>query len=214
MATPPFYNRLAIQLAIQIAISYQQGATEDNVSRYFAAILAHYFPLAQDWLVTPDLRTPTKKKPDLTVERMENNTIQPRIYVELKSMSFTGSFNTVIEQLRDATLGCFDGVRNAGFLIVVKGREIAFLECHRYLDPGSPGRPTRCPPIIPFNRLFPDIPTEAGRPSYQGCDSIKFPGTDDGYVLDILQDQQKVHEVLVWMQTNETRCLLPLADSD
>ena len=206
MSSQTYTSIEAIDKAISVMSHKTEGTTEDKVARYMTALLSYYFPVTENWTIVPVSRTPDKKIPDLVVEKFIHNQFVPHIYVELKSKVSNHSMPKAIKQLATAVFLQFvDGELNEGFLIVVRGSKIAFLEYIAYFDMGEQKHFCR---TVPFNRQYPGVPVKQDRPTYQGEARYKFPDTTkDRYVLDVAKDDIKVHEVIYWIKDNKPRDL-------
>lgn len=212
MAGQSYRDIDVIVKAIEVMSNETEGRTEDKVARYMTGICSHYFPVKEGWTIVPESRTPDGKIPDLVVERWIHDAFVPKIYVELKSKVSSSSIPDAIKQLATALLLHFgDGDVNEGFLVVVRGTKIAFLEYIAYLDSEDDAHFCR---TIPFNRLLSGIPKQPNRPTYKGETRYKFPDSrQDTYVLDVVKDHAKVHEVITWMKHNKPREIPDLIDS-
>lgn len=210
MASQSYTNVEVIVKAIEVMSNETEGTTEDKVGRYMTGICSHYFPVAEGWTIVPESRTPDKKIPDLVVERLTYNKFVPHIYVELKSKVSSSSMPKAIKQLATAVFLQFgDGDVNEGFLVVVRGSKIAFLEYIAYFDQDEKKHYCR---TIPFNRPYLRSPPD--RPTYKGEARYKFPdSTQDTYVLDVAVDDLKVHEVITWMKRNNARDIFDFVDN-
>ncbi|KAL8915861.1 MAG: hypothetical protein Q9208_008818 [Pyrenodesmia sp. 3 TL-2023] len=214
MASQSYKNIEVIDKAIEVMSNETEGTTEDKVARYMTAILTYYFTVTEGWTIVPESRTPDGKIPDLIVEKYENGFI-PHIYVELKSKVSNYSMPKAIKQLATAlNLQYGDGAINEGFLVVVRGSKIAFLEYFAYLDEDEKEQYCR---TIPFNRPYSgsEIPPQEKRPTYKGEAEYKFPDkTEDTYVLDVAKDHLKVHEIITWIKENKPRDLSSLISDE
>ena len=212
MASQTYRDIKAIDKAIEVMLNETEGTTEDKVGRYMTAILSYYFPVTEDWTIVPESRTPDKKIPDLVVERCTDDGFAPHMYVELKSKVSSSSMPKAIQQLATAVFLQFgDGFLNEGFLVVVRGSKIAFLEYIAYLDMDEKKHFCR---TIPFNRHYSGTLVQPDRPTYDGEARYKFPDvTKDTYVLDVEKDHLKVHEVISWVKLNKPRDLSGLISS-
>lgn len=204
----PYYHLPAIKEAINIVP--QRGTSEDEVTRYMSGILTHYFPIGEDWTVVPQYRTTNNKIPDFTVENFLHGRFNSRIYVELKSTTGDSIPAAMIQLTGSVILRFGDGETNEGFLIVVKGTSIAFLEYFAYLDDGETSHFHRA---IPFNRVLSGVNPGSDRPRYQGQDTPEFPDRLGGpYVLDVEKDKDTVHSVLKWIKCHPPRDLSNVVD--
>lgn len=196
-------NKLMVVSKTFFTFFLEEGITEDKVARYMSSILYNYFPVTK-FAIVPESRTSDKKIPDFVVEEfLENSEFRSRIYVELKS-KVGKSIPKAIEQLATSVFLRFgDGPTNEGYLVVVRGSKIAFLEYFAYIDKDEKECFLR---IIPFNRKIPNEVTQANRPAYKGESRYKYPDQcKDTYVLDVEKDSPKVHEVFLWMKNNKLR---------
>ena len=211
MSSQTYTSIEAIDKAISVMSHETEGTTEDKVARYMTAILSYYFPVTENWTIVPESRTTDKKIPDLVVEKCIHNEFVPHIYVELKSKVSNYSKPKAVKQLATAVFLQFgDGQNNKGFLIVVRGSKIAFLEYIAYFDMGEKKHFCR---TVPFNRQYSGVKDD--RPTYQGEARYKFPDTTkDTYVLDVAKDHIKVHEVIYWIKDNKPRDLSAVISED
>ena len=204
MSVQAYYNIPSIMKAIQIMKDEVEGRTEDKVGRYMSSILICYFPITK-YAIVPESRTPDRKIPDFVIEEfLENREFRSRIYVELKS-KVGKSIPEAIEQLAASVFLRFGeyGPTYEGYLIVVRGSKIAFLEYYAYFDLEEKSSFLR---TIPFNRKIKGEAPQENRPTYSGEPLYKFPDQlRDTYVLDVEKDCSKVHEVFLWMKNNEVR---------
>ena len=69
-----------------------------------SGLLQHYFPLNK-YITAPEQIQPiSRKRPDFTVERLENDeNFIPHLFVEIKSL-VNSNFNEIMDQLYDTVL--------------------------------------------------------------------------------------------------------------
>jgi hypothetical protein len=99
-----------------------------------SGLFQNYFPINK-YITTPEqIQEYSDKRPDFSVERLENDKLTPHLFVEIKSL-VNSNFNEIMDQLFDTILKTVDAVPGSNysvFIIAMKGTKIAFLEFHSF----------------------------------------------------------------------------------
>lgn len=104
-------------------------ANKKQVASFCATTFKAYFGI--DYIMSPEKRTESNKKPDLTIEKVDNQRAWPVIFVEAKKHGSTQAFCEAMLQVANAvltTLGEKDWP--AAHVLVIKGYDFAFFEYH------------------------------------------------------------------------------------
>ena len=117
---------------------YEDKTYEHRTGTPASGLLQHYFPINK-YITTPEqIQDISRKKPDFTVERLENEKLVPHLFVEIKSL-VNSNFNDIMDQLHDTILHTVDNHGLSGgsfsvFIIAMKGTKIAFFEFHSFVS--------------------------------------------------------------------------------
>ena len=125
---------------IKIALErvHKTNAQEHTTGTPISGLLNNYFP-GSKFITTPEqIQTISNKRPDFTVEMLENEQLKPHVFVEIKSL-INSNFNNILDQLHDTILYTVDLWGNLGgnfavFIIAAKGTQIAFFEFYNFQD--------------------------------------------------------------------------------
>jgi hypothetical protein len=94
------------------------------------SLITHYFPL-QKYTCTPEQIQPfSRKRPDLTIERLDSNDkLVLHCFVELKSL-VNSNFGNMLDQLYDTVLSSVDFAcpNFSVYIIAMKGVKVAFFQ--------------------------------------------------------------------------------------
>jgi hypothetical protein len=180
-------------------------------------------PQTEGWSNVPQYLVPEIKRPDRLVEKYTETTgsmgskqnFSPHIFVELKSTK--GDY--LEKALGQATSSMPETVDNLGYtfsmyLIIVKGKHIAFFEYHNDRTNLYEDGVLNTKGAIPFNRVknnASDRQRLVGRPHYTGSSSLnadfedgdKRPEVMEGIFLPLDAEDVTVEWVLRWMKDNE-----------
>ena len=192
-----------------LAKTTQDGSYEYDVGRAMLPILLSYFSIAQNFAIIPEFLVPEGSKPDFCIEKFNPDTQEftPKIFVELKRR--TGdSIKTACNQITDSLPQTIEskGMQHDCYIIVVKGKKIAFFEYHNDRSNLDEDGHIHYRGLIPFNHPQTSF-VILGRPSYIGqgnftsCDSDNEDEkkTGWGYTLELDSDCSTVKDVLSWM---------------
>jgi|SRR5277367_3547408 len=122
---------------IKIAMDrvHEGNTNEHRTGTVASGLLNNYFP-KEKYITTPEQTQLSNKRPDFTVERVEDDKLIPHLFVEVKSL-INSNFNDILDQLSGTILETVDymGIENnlAVFVIAMKGTKIAFYEYHSYV---------------------------------------------------------------------------------
>lgn len=167
---PYDYTNLEIINTSIEALSYAHH--EFDVSRVALLILNYYFRMENGWAIVPDFRVPEGKRPDYLVEKFQHDPSKdpvqlfvPKIAIELKS----ASGKSLSKALALAALSMprlVDDLQEefSIFLIIMKGKSVAFFEYHNDRALLTEQGYQHYHRAIPFNH--PDL-ARPGRPQYQ-----------------------------------------------
>jgi hypothetical protein len=112
---------------------YAGNTNEHRTGTPALGLLRHYFH--QDkFAITPEQIQPSMKRPDFSVERLENqDKLIPHLFMEIKGL-INSNFNDILDQLHDTVLETVDSMgadnRFTVFVIAMKGAKIAFFVFH------------------------------------------------------------------------------------
>ncbi len=138
-----YINMEVIRVALNRVIDSKspKDAKDSKVSHYehtvgtvSCALLQHYFPLANGWIITPEQRQIHLKKPDFVVEKLSNKDLIPHIFVECKKHK-GDSFDKIMRQVSVAATMAAEFKSQddfSVFVIACRGLEIAFFEYYNY----------------------------------------------------------------------------------
>jgi len=128
-----YFNFKAINLAIQ-RLTYENSQSEHRVGSIVGTILPVYFP-AETYTITPEqIQIGTFKRPDFTIEKVDEDRLIIHCFVELKSLT-NSNFNDILDQLSNSIMVAMDNNPNvSAFIIAVKGLKIAFYTYHNCID--------------------------------------------------------------------------------
>jgi hypothetical protein len=99
-----------------------------------SGLLQNYFPI-NGFVTTPEqIQESSNKRPDFSVERLENDKLVPHVFVEVKSIVNSENFDDILDQLETAVLETVDlsGGKFTIFIFAMKGVKAAFLEYHTF----------------------------------------------------------------------------------
>jgi len=113
----------------------ESNTQEHRTGTPCSGLLHHYFPLDK-YIMTPEQIQPvSRKRPDFSIEILENDKFIPHLFVEIKSL-VNSNFNDIMDQLYRTVLETVDlGDTNFSvFVIAMKGTKIAFFEFHSFVS--------------------------------------------------------------------------------
>ena len=169
-----------IEAALQKMLNSEERE-QYEVERVILTIFRKYFTLEDNWAITPEYRVPEKKRPDFCLEKfsMTDQEFQPKVFLELKSMvgdsvqKATGQAIASLPMTMDFLGKDFDS-----FLIVVRGREIAFYEYHNDVSDLDEDGIANINGAVPFSHPQHDrLPP--GRPKYSDHGSYPYDNKGD-----------------------------------
>lgn len=113
--------------------------SEHHVGTVACSLLQHYFPISEDWTITPEVIQDDKKRPDFVVETLTRPLtpavkplLEPAIFVVIKKRG-GDSFVKTMTQAAEAAVRASDMKDDlAVFSIVVRGVDIGFFEYYNY----------------------------------------------------------------------------------
>lgn len=114
---------------------YKGGVThEHRTGTATSGLLQHYFPLKK-YIITPEQIQDSNKRPDFTVERLNNKgDLVSHVFVEIKSL-VNSNFDDIMDQLYDTVLENLDNIpSNSTFVIAMKAGKIAFFTFNAYIS--------------------------------------------------------------------------------
>jgi hypothetical protein len=128
-----YFNLKAVNVTIQ-RLSDENSRYEHRVGSIAGTILPIYFT-PDKYTITPEqIQRGTFKRPDFTIEKVDENRLIVHCFVELKSL-FNSNFNDILDQLSDSILHTMDNNPNvSAFIIAIKGLKIAFYTYHNCID--------------------------------------------------------------------------------
>lgn len=192
-----------------LAKTTQDGSYEHDVGRAMLPILLSYFSIAENFAIIPEFRVPEGPKPDFCIENFnpDNKQFTPKIFVELKRR--TGdSIKTACDQITGSLPQIIEskGKQHDCYVIVVKGKKIAFFEYHNDRSNLDEDDHIHYRGLIPFNHpqtsfVLPGRPRYIGQGNFTSCDSDDEyeKKTGWGYTLELDSDCSTVKDVLSWM---------------
>jgi hypothetical protein len=217
---PPTYKDIPIIRDALNALEYHHH--EADVERAISLIFGHIFPQTEGWSNVPQYLVPERKRPDRLIEKYKETegfegskeNFHPHIFVELKSAK-GDSLKKALEQATSSMVQTVDelGESFSIFLIITKGKYIAFFEYHNDRSNLDEDDVPNHKGAIPFNHVNSkhlEPQDLSRRPKYKGVDSLTVDtegeGTEDrvmeGVYLNLLQDDTVVEKVLRWMKEN------------
>jgi hypothetical protein len=126
-----YFNIPTIKRAL---VRLNEGDTnEHRTGSVTSGLLQNYFPV-EKYIVTPEqIQYISRKRPDFTVEKLENNNFVFHLFVEIKGL-INSDFPQIMDQLHDTILHAVDntGGSFSVFAIAMKGSKIAFFLFYSY----------------------------------------------------------------------------------
>jgi hypothetical protein len=154
---------------------------ESDVERAIALIFGHIFPQTEGWsnvpqYLVPEIKRPVEKYTDSHGHKGPRESFCPHIFVELKS----AKGDSLEKAVNQATSSMAQSVDNLGgsfaiYLVIVKGKDIAFFEYHNDRSNLYEDGVQNHKGAIPYNRVkynALDIRRLTGRPDYTGSGSL------------------------------------------
>lgn len=197
---------------------------EADVERTMTLIFGKIYPQDEGWSIVSQYLVPEIKRPDRLIEKYTEPVLgtvggkanfSPHIFVELKSAK-GDSLEKAVNQTTSSMPQTVDkaGKKYTMYLIIVKGKRIAFFEYHNDRDNLYYDGVLNTKGAIPFNHasFYASDPQDTlGRPKYKGTGQIQVdleldlqPKVFlDGVFLDLITDDVMVEKVLRWMKSHE-----------
>lgn len=190
---------------------------EFYVERAMDLIFEHFFPYTRGWAKVPQLFAPEKKGPDRVIEKYRedlgaaspDHNFRAHIFAELKSHR-GDSILKALDQITDSMPQMVDKLQNdfSAFIIIVKGKGIAFFEYHNDRDNLTEEEIPNYKGAVPFFKVPRHVQE---RPVYQGG-NMAAPIQYEGYdvpsgdmqvaVLPLEGESVLIGNVLRWMSAN------------
>lgn len=127
-------------LSVKTIVKALHRVNESNTQEHItgtpcSGLLQHYFPLDK-YIMTPEQIQPlSRRRPDFSIEILENDKFIPHLFVEIKSL-VNSNFNNIMDQLESTVLETVD-LGDTGFsvfVVAMKGTKIAFFEFHSFVS--------------------------------------------------------------------------------
>lgn len=193
---------------------------ESDVERAISLIFGRIFPQDKGWSNVPQYLVPEIKRPDRLVEKYTESgdlraNFLPHIFVELKS----AKGDSLEKAVNQSTSSMPESVDKLGgsfsmFLIIVKGKYIAFFEYHNDRSNLYEDGVLNTKGAIPFNLAQIFASDHKGldeRPYYKGSGTLLEDNEDgdtgpevmEGIFLPLDLEDVKVEKVLTWMKEHD-----------
>lgn len=191
---------------------YAGNTHEHRTGTPASGLINHYFD-KNKFITTPEQIQPSMKRPDFSVERLENgDKLVPHLFVEIKSL-INSNFNNILDQLFDTVLETVDSMgfdnKFAVFVIAMKGTKIAFFEFHSYANLLNEYNIPNYKGFIPLGYIIPgfeffDINENASLIDYLKHISKVDVSHDKQKLLDLgVESTSKIKHPHIWDLLNE-----------
>ena len=129
----------AFTLALKRVQNPPRNHYEHHVGTMVCSQLPRYFPISENWTITPEKIQADRKKPDFVVETFTpalspavNPLLEPAIFVEIKKVGGDSFVKTMTQAAESAVRASDMKDDFAVFLIVVRGEDIGFFEYYNF----------------------------------------------------------------------------------
>lgn len=146
-----YLNVKSIELAL---VRVNNESPEHRTSTVTNGLLNYYF--ARDkFAITPEQKQGSNRRPDLSLERVENNSLVYHAGIELKSHK-GDSFSKAANQLQEAITETIDSTNKyTVYAIIVKGKSIGFFVYYSYASLLDENGITNYEGFMPINFVIP-----------------------------------------------------------
>lgn len=212
-----YLNLRAIRIALdRVKNPPHQIHYEHHVGTVICSLLSHYFPVTEDWTITPEGIQDNRKRPDFVIEKatpplgpVGDDILAPAIFVEIKKFKGLSLVKTM-SQAADAAVSASDMKDDlAVFAIIVRGLEIGFFEYYNYRTALDEDRVKNTEGLIPLTQKVPVGQTESpellqiiqGLPNdLKKADDLMTP-----CFFDILKDADNVEKLFNYIKKGKPR---------
>lgn len=123
-------------ISLSLRKIHTSNDTKEHVtSRATDGLLHNYFPLDKFAITPEQTKMVSRKKPDYSVELVNNDDFKPYLFAEVKSL-VSSNFTAIMDQLHDSILFAVDNSVSyySVYAIAMKATKIAFFEFYSFVS--------------------------------------------------------------------------------
>lgn len=135
---------------------HEGGITHEHRTGTAAnGLINHYFDYKKFTTTPEQIQPVSRKKPDFSIELLENGDFVPHVFVEIKSL-INSNFEAAIDQVYDTVIHSLDSSAPglSTFVIIMKGTKIAFFQFYSFVGLLEEYGISHYKGFIPLNQLI------------------------------------------------------------